>query len=78
MQRIAIARAILSKAPVLLLDEATSALDEETEAHLLHHLREMKNITCMIVSHKKAAEQICDKIVSIENRKVVMKRENTS
>ena len=27
---------------------------------------------------EKAAEQICDKIVSIENRKVVMKRENTS
>ena len=58
VQRIAIARAILSGAPVLLLDEATSALDEATEAQLLKNLREMKDVTCIIISHKKAAEQI--------------------
>ena len=34
-QRVAVARALLSKAPILLLDESTSALDEETEARLL-------------------------------------------
>lgn len=73
VQRIAIARAILSGAPVLLLDEATSALDEETEARLLHHLREMQNITCVIVSHKKAAEQICDKVVSIKDKRILVK-----
>lgn len=74
VQRIAIARAILSGAPVMLLDEATSALDETTEANLLKNLRELQNVTCIIISHKKAAEQICDKIVSIENRKVVVKK----
>ena len=73
VQRIAIARAILSGAPVLLLDEATSALDEETEARLLTNLRKLKNITCIIISHKKAAEQICDKIVSIRDKKIVTK-----
>lgn len=70
VQRIAIARAILSGAPVLLLDEATSALDEATEAQLLKNLREMKDVTCIIISHKKAAEQICDKIVTISDKKI--------
>lgn len=70
VQRIAIARAILSGAPVLLLDEATSALDEATEAQLLKNLREMKDVTCIIISHKKAAEQICDKIVTIEDKQI--------
>ncbi len=70
----AIARAILTGAPVILLDEATSALDEETELDLLHNLRELRNKTCVIISHKKAAEQICDKVVTIENKKIVLDR----
>lgn len=74
VQRIAIARAILSGAPVLLLDEATSALDEATEAQLLKNLREMKDVTCIIISHKKAAEQICDKIVTIDNKKITVRK----
>ena len=74
VQRVAIARAILSGAPVLLLDEATSALDEATEAQLLKNLREMKDVTCIIISHKKAAEQICDKIVTIDNKKITVRK----
>lgn len=74
VQRIAIARAILSKAPVILLDEATSALDEATEAQLLKNLRAMENVTCIIISHKKAAEQICDKIVTIDNKKITARK----
>lgn len=74
VQRIAIARALLSGSPIILLDEATSALDEETEAKLLKNLRSMKDITCIIISHKKAAEQICDKIVTIEDKKIVVKK----
>ena len=73
VQRIAIARAILTGAPVLLLDEATSALDEETEAKLLNNLRKLNNVTCVIISHKKAAESICDRIVTIADKKVVVK-----
>lgn len=71
VQRVAIARALLTEAPVILLDEATSALDEATEAQLLHNLRELKNKTCIIISHKKAALSICDKTVTIENKKIV-------
>ena len=70
VQRVAIARAVLSGSPVILLDEATSALDEATEAQLLHNLRELSDITCMIVSHKKAAETICDKIVTVSDKQI--------
>ena len=70
VQRIAIARAILTKAPVILLDEATSALDEATEKQLLHNLRELKNKTCIIITHKKAALEICDKTVTIADKKI--------
>ena len=71
VQRVAIARALLTGAPVILLDEATSALDEETELQLLHNLRALKNKTCVIISHKKAVEQICDKVVTIRDKKIV-------
>ena len=63
VQRIAIARALLYGAPILLLDESTSALDQNTEASLLTALKEMKNKTCIIVSHKRAAFEICDNLI---------------
>ena len=71
VQRLAIARSLLSKAPVLLLDEATSALDEETEKQFLTNLREMNNVTCITVSHKKAALEICNKHIQIIDGKIV-------
>ena len=58
-QRVAIARALLSGAPILLLDEATSALDEKTEAKLLANISAMRDKTCIIVTHRKAALSIC-------------------
>lgn len=66
VQRIAIARALLSDAPVLLLDEATSALDEKTEADFLNAIKKLKTKTCIIVSHKQAAKDICDKNIIIK------------
>ena len=70
VQRLAIARAILSKAPILLLDEVTSALDEETEASLLKNLKALSDITCIIISHKKAAVDLCDKTLTIREGSV--------
>ena len=61
-QRISIARALLYDAPVLLLDESTSALDSVTELALLDAIRKMTDKTCIIVSHKKAAFDICDNV----------------
>ncbi len=68
-QRIAIARAILYDAPVLLLDEATSALDSDTEIALLHAIRSMTDKTCILVSHKKAAFEICDRVLYVEKKR---------
>lgn len=70
VQRIAIARAILHNAPVLLLDEATSALDEATEERLLRNLRGLDNRTCIIITHKPAALNVCNKEIRIENGKI--------
>lgn len=67
MQRIAVARAILTDAPVLLLDEATSALDEETEARLLQNIRALENKTCLIISHKKAAYAVCTRELTVKD-----------
>lgn len=75
LQRLAIARSLLSGSPVLLLDEATSALDEATEKKLLTNLKCLKNVTCIIVSHKKAALEICNKYVRIENGKIISEGE---
>ena len=61
MQRIAIARAIFSESPVLVLDEATSALDDATEKQLLENLRALTDKTVIIVTHRAAALDICDR-----------------
>ena len=63
LQRIAIARAIFSESPILLLDEATSALDEETEKRLLENLRSMTDRTVIIVTHRRAALSVCDRVI---------------
>ena len=65
-QRLSVARAIVHGAPILLLDESTSALDSETEASLLSALKKLDGKTCIIISHKNAALDICDNVVEIK------------
>lgn len=72
IQRLAVTRAILADAPIILLDEATSALDEETEERLLSNIRAMNDKTCIIISHKRAAMNICNKRIYIRNKKIEM------
>lgn len=72
LQRLAIARSVLSKSPIMLLDEATSALDEATELRFLKNLKEMQDKTCIIVSHKTAALEICNKHIQIVDGKIVV------
>ena len=64
MQRLAVARAVYSGAPVLLLDECTSALDEAVEHEMLYRLRELGR-TVIIVTHRPAALSICDRTICL-------------
>ena len=70
VQRLAVARAILSSRPILLLDEATSALDGETENAMLENIKRLQGKTCIIVTHRPAALEIADCILNVENGKI--------
>lgn len=78
LQRIAIARAVYCDAPVILLDESTSALDEQTEAKVLENIRSLENKTVLIVTHRKAALNICNRHFNIENHRIDESKLNDS
>ena len=69
-QRLAIARAVLGGAPVLLLDECTSALDAETEQKVLQRLKALPDRTCIAVTHRSAAVELCDWRLEVENGRI--------
>ncbi len=73
LQRLAVARALLSERPILLLDEATSALDAATEKRLIENIAGLKNKTCFLVTHRPKALEIADKVLHIENGNVTQK-----
>ena len=66
-QRIGIARAFLSNAPVMLLDEPTSNLDSLNEAIILKALHNAKDKTIILISHRKSTLAIADHIYSMES-----------
>jgi ATP-binding cassette subfamily B protein len=71
-QRIAIARAILRRAPLLLLDEATSSLDAESETLVQQALKRlMLNRTSIVIAHRLATVQACDRILVIDSGRIV-------
>ena len=77
-QRLAIARAVLGGAPVLLLDECTSALDEHTEHLVLERLRALPERTCIVVTHRPAATELCDWQLEVHDGKIDATRVNVT
>ncbi len=70
-QRLAIARALLRKAPILLLDEATSGLDQDTERRLLENLRADGFVrTCILVTHRPGSAEFCSRTYEIRQGSV--------
>lgn len=78
-QRIAIARAILRDAPLLLLDEATSSLDAESETLVQTALEElMRHRTTLVIAHRLATVLSCDRILVMEQGRIVEEGTHTS
>lgn len=69
-QRLAIARGILSGAPILLLDEITSSLDAETERKVLTRIGQLTDRTCIVVTHRPAAVELADWRLEVGSGKV--------
>lgn len=68
LQRLSIARAILSPAPVLLMDEATSALDMETESQVIRNLfAEDSRRTVIVTTHRPSLLAYCHRVYAIED-----------
>lgn len=66
-QRLALARALARGASVLLLDEATSALDLHTEMRVLANLKQLENVTIIMIAHRKECMEAADSVFQIED-----------
>lgn len=73
LQRLALARAIISKAPILILDEVTSSLDSNTEMKVLQNIKNMSDRTCIIVTHRTIVSKVCDLEFIVEDKKITEK-----
>lgn len=70
-QRIALARALLTQAPVLILDEATSSLDVLTEKKIVDNLMAMTDKTIIFVAHRLSIAQRTERIIVMDQGKIV-------
>lgn len=75
-QRISLARAILSGAPVLLLDEVTSALDAVTEQTVLERITALPGKTCIAVTHRPAALALATHVIEVTEEGMTISRRN--
>ena len=72
VQRLSIARALLSDAPILLLDEATSALDADTEQQLLHNIvTHHRHRICLVTTHRPSVVEVCHRVYHISDKTLI-------
>lgn len=71
-QRLSIARALLKDSKIIMLDEATSSLDNETQDYIHNSIKKIKkDFTIIIIAHRLSTVIDCDKILVIDDGKVV-------
>ena len=71
LQRLCIARALLSDAPILLMDECTSALDLDTEQQVLNNiLRSRPGRTCIVTTHRRSVQEMSNRIYAIRGDRI--------
>lgn len=71
-QRISIARSLIKQPDILILDDALSAVDARTETRIINHIKDnRKDKTTIIITHRLSAVHHADKIIVLENGKIV-------
>lgn len=70
-QRLSIARSLVKKAGILILDDSSSALDYATDSKLRKAIRQIKDITTIIVSQRIVSIKNADRIVVLDDGKIV-------
>jgi ABC-type multidrug transport system fused ATPase/permease subunit len=70
-QRLAIARALVRRAPVMLLDEVTSALDRDTEQKVLENLMH-RGVTAVVITHRMSVLNLCSNAYRVEGGRVCL------
>ena len=70
-QRTALGRALLVEAPLLVLDDALASVDNSTAAGILAEVRLQRNRTVLMISHQLSAAAACDRILVLEEGRLV-------
>ena len=70
-QRTALGRALLVSAPVLVLDDALASVDNNTAAAILYSIRSQEGRTIVMISHQLSAAAACDRILVMDNGRIV-------
>ncbi|RUA15996.1 MAG: ABC transporter [Flavobacteriia bacterium] len=71
-QRVSIARALLKNPQIYLFDDCLSAVDTETEEEILNNLKKVsESKTTLIVSHRVSSAKNADKIIVLDNGKII-------
>ncbi|WP_382465983.1 ABC transporter ATP-binding protein [Streptomyces noursei] len=76
-QKMALGRAFMRRAPVVVLDEPTAAIDAEAEAEIFTRLKEIaRGATSLVIAHRFSTVRMADRIVVVENGKVIEQGEH--